>query len=86
MIEQQKSYYIITNDASRSPELLAECYINRWIKSHITADKIISSGMLAKEFLDLKVKKGLVPISALKIPHIILSIPGLDTLASATNE
>ena len=44
---------------------------------HITADKIISSGMLAKEFLDLKVKQGLVPIWVPKIRHIILNIPGL---------
>ena len=27
--EQQKSYYVITNDASRSPELLADSYHKR---------------------------------------------------------
>ena len=77
--EQQKSYYIITNDASRSPELLAESYINNGL-SHITADKIISSGMLAKEFLDLKVKQGLVAYLGTEDSAHYIEHPGLRTL------
>ncbi|MEP7372618.1 MAG: HAD-IIA family hydrolase [Chitinophagaceae bacterium] len=77
--EQQKSYYIITNDASRSPELLAESYINNGL-SHITADKIISSGMLAKEFLDLKVKQGLVAYLGTADSAHYIEHPGLKTL------
>ena len=71
--EQQKAYYVITNDASRSPELLAESYHKSGLHA-ITADNIISSGMLAKEFLDLKVKKGLVAYLERKILRIILNI------------
>jgi HAD superfamily hydrolase (TIGR01450 family) len=56
---QQKNYYVITNDSSRSPQLLEASFHQSGLKS-ITQPKIISSGMLAKEFLDLKVKSGLV--------------------------
>ncbi|MBL7742408.1 MAG: HAD-IIA family hydrolase [Chitinophagaceae bacterium] len=77
--EQQKSYYIITNDASRSPDLLAASY-NKNGLLHITPDKIISSGMLAKEFLDLKVKKGLVAYLGTEDSAHYIEHPGLDTL------
>ena len=77
--EQQKSYYIITNDASRSPDLLAASYHKNGLL-HITPDKIISSGMLAKEFLDLKVKKGLVAYLGTEDSAHYIEHPGLDTL------
>lgn len=57
--EQHKEYYIVTNDASRSPEQLAESYHKLGLKI-ITPERIISSGMLAKEYLDLKVNGGIV--------------------------
>lgn len=52
-------FYLITNDASRSPEQLAQSYASLNIKE-FTADKVISSGMLAREYLRLKVNKGRV--------------------------
>ena len=55
----QKEYYIVTNDASRSPQQLAQSFVKLGLEM-ITADKIISSGMLAKEYLDLKVDGGSV--------------------------
>lgn len=55
----QKEYYIVTNDASRSPQQLAASFVKLGLEM-ITADKIISSGMLAKEYLDLKVDGGSV--------------------------
>ena len=57
--EQNKEYYIVTNDASRSPAQLAESYHRKGLNA-ITADRIISSGMLTKEYLDLKVNDGIV--------------------------
>ncbi|TSD66584.1 HAD-IIA family hydrolase [Inquilinus sp. KBS0705] len=56
---QKKEYYIVTNDASRSPAQLAQSYHKAGLHA-ITADRIISSGMLTKEYLDLKVKDGIV--------------------------
>ena len=77
--ELKKSYYVITNDASRSPDLLAASYHNNGLM-HITPDKIISSGMLAKEFLDLKVKKGLVAYLGTEDSAHYIEHPGLETL------
>ncbi|MEO6150502.1 MAG: HAD-IIA family hydrolase [Mucilaginibacter sp.] len=56
---QGKEYYIVTNDASRSPVQLAESY-HRSGLDIIDPERIVSSGMLAKEYLDLKVKDGIV--------------------------
>jgi HAD superfamily hydrolase (TIGR01450 family) len=56
---QQKQFYILTNDASRSPQQLAESYWKLGLQD-ITPDNIISSGMLAREYLQLKVKHGVV--------------------------
>jgi HAD superfamily hydrolase (TIGR01450 family) len=77
--EQKKPYYIITNDASRSPELLASYYQDQGLYA-ITPGKIISSGMLAKEFLELKVKKGLVAYLGTEDSAHYIEHPGLDTL------
>jgi HAD superfamily hydrolase (TIGR01450 family) len=57
--ERGKDFYVVTNDASRSPEQLAQSYVNLGIED-VTPDRIISSGMLAREYLDLKVRKGTV--------------------------
>ncbi|MEM6642973.1 MAG: HAD-IIA family hydrolase [Bacteroidota bacterium] len=54
-----KDYYILTNDASRSPKALAEGYQSEGLVQ-ITEQKIISSLMLASEFLQLKVTKGII--------------------------
>jgi HAD superfamily hydrolase (TIGR01450 family) len=57
--EQNKEYYIVTNDASRSPVQLASSYHKMGLHA-ITPDRIISSGMLTKEYLYLKVPEGVV--------------------------
>src|SRR5690606_1994506 len=59
MLENNIDFYVLTNDASRSPEELAASYQVLGIKE-ITAEKVISSGMLAREYLRYKVKKGTV--------------------------
>ncbi len=50
-------YYILTNDSSRSPEMLAKWYQERGVQQ-VTADKILSSGMVAMEYFKLKVSNG----------------------------
>ncbi len=52
-------FFILTNDASRNPEELAQFYQANGIDC-ITSDKIISSGMLAMDFLRYKIKSGKV--------------------------
>ena len=76
---QGKEYYIVTNDASRSPAQLAESYHNAGLNI-ISAKKIVSSGMLTKEYLDLQVKDGIVAyLGTLNSAHYIES-SGLKTL------
>jgi len=76
---QGKEYYIVTNDASRSPAQLAESYHKAGLNI-ISADKIVSSGMLTKEYLDLQVKEGIVTyLGTSQSAHYIES-SGLHTL------
>lgn len=74
---QQKNYYIITNDASRSPALLEASFHKSGLKS-ITQDRIISSGMLAKEFLALKVKEGIVAYLGTENSAHYIQHPGVE--------
>lgn len=76
---ENKEYYIITNDASRSPELLVESFHKGGLEL-ITADRIISSGMLAKEFLDLKVRTGLVAYLGTESSAHYIEHPGLEII------
>ena len=77
--EKDKAYYIITNDASRSPDLLADKFHKLGLNS-ITSERIISSGMLAKEFLDLKVKDGIVAYLGTENSAHYIEHPGLEAL------
>jgi HAD superfamily hydrolase (TIGR01450 family) len=83
--EQKKEYYIVTNDASRSPQQLAESYHKLGLNA-ITQDRIISSGMLAKEYLDLKVNDGIVAYLGTNNSAHYIDSSGLHTLpVSAIN-
>lgn len=77
--ESGKEYYIVTNDASRSPAQLAESYHKKGLHA-ITADRIISSGMLTKEFLDLKVDEGIVAYLGTDDSAHYIESEGLHTL------
>ena len=59
LIDSEKPFYVLTNDASRSPEQLADSYARLGLPL-VTADRIVSSGMLAREYLQLKVSHGTV--------------------------
>ena len=74
-----KEFYILTNDASRSPQELAESY-HRAGSYSITPDRIISSGMLAREYLDLKVNHGTVAYLGTESSAHYLETADLKTL------
>lgn len=79
LIRNNIDFYVLTNDASRGPVELAASYQNLGIPE-ITQDKIISSGMLAREYLRFKVKKGTVAyLGTSKSAHYIETV-GLKTL------
>lgn len=74
-----KEFYILTNDASRSPQELAESY-HRAGSYAIPPDRIISSGMLAREYLDLKVNHGTVAYLGTESSAHYLETADLKTL------
>jgi len=55
--DQNIQFYIITNDASRSPELLAQVYHHAGINV-IKAENMISSAMMSAEFLKKNIQPG----------------------------
>ena len=57
--ERDIGFYVLTNDASRSPSELSESFQQLGL-TEVTSDKIISSGMLARDYLSYKVKQGTV--------------------------
>jgi len=84
--QQQKEYYIVTNDASRSPTQLAASYHKMGLTA-ITPERIVSSGMLTKEYLDLKVRDGIVAYLGTENSAHYIESSGLQTLpVSQINE
>jgi HAD superfamily hydrolase (TIGR01450 family) len=77
--KHHKDYFIITNDSSRSPELLA-AYYHKVGLDFIGPEKIISSGMLAKEFLYLKVTEGIVAYLGTEKSAHYIEHPGLEAV------
>lgn len=77
--EQGIDYYILTNDASRSPEALAQVYQDNGMTG-ITTDKVISSGMLAHDWLKLKIKSGRVAYLGTEQSAHYIEMAGLETL------
>jgi len=80
LIENNIDYYILTNDASRSPIRLAEGYQANGITA-ITPDRMISSGMLAREYLQYKVKKGTVAYLGTSGSAHYIETTGLKTIS-----
>lgn len=77
--ETGKEYFIVTNDASRSPQQLAESYHKIGLDI-IQPERVISSGMLAKEYLDLKVNEGIVAYLGTESSAHYIDSSGLHTL------
>jgi HAD superfamily hydrolase (TIGR01450 family) len=80
LIDNGIDYYILTNDASRSPEQLAETYLSKGVTA-ITPDRIISSGMLAREYLQYKIKSGTVAYLGTENSAHYIETAGLKTIA-----
>jgi HAD superfamily hydrolase (TIGR01450 family) len=81
-----REYYIVTNDASRSPMQLAEAYHKLGLHA-VDQERIISSGMIAKEYLDLKVNDGIVAYLGTEDSAHYIERSGLQALpVGAINE
>ena len=77
--ENNKDFYVLTNDASRSPVELAASY-HRLGLNDIVPECIISSGMLAREYLGLKISNGTVAYLGTEKSAHYLETLGLKTL------
>ena len=78
--EQNIPYLVLTNDASRSPAELAEAFNKRGLHD-ITPEKIISSGMMAYEYLSCKVKGGKVAYLGTEESAHYIEATGLETVS-----
>lgn len=78
--DQNIDYYVVTNDASRSPELLARAYQQGGVPQ-ITADRVISSGMLASDWLQLKIKSGKIAYMGPELAAYYVNSCGLPTIS-----
>ena len=79
LYNNQKQFFILTNDSSRSPFELAKRYQQQGIDL-ITEENMISSGMLAREYLQLKIKKGTIAYLGTKNSAHYVENLGLPTL------
>lgn len=52
-------YYVVSNDASRSPQAMAEAYQKEGL-DRLSEERNISSGLMAMDFLQSKIKQGKV--------------------------
>ncbi|MEM6805063.1 MAG: HAD-IIA family hydrolase [Bacteroidota bacterium] len=72
-------YYVLTNDASRGPELMEEKFRNMGLH-HLEIEKVITSGMMAKEYLRYKVKSGKVAYLGPKRSAYYIESLGLEAI------
>ncbi len=77
--EKKKPFYILTNDASRSPKQLMESYHERG-HHNIRESQIISSGMLSRQYLGFKVKIGKVVYVGPPSSAFFIESKGLEAL------
>lgn len=75
-----REFYILTNDASRSPDDMAESYYRLGLTA-IKPSCIITSGMLAREYLSLKVPHGTVAYLGTEHSAHYIETAGLQTLS-----
>ncbi len=77
--ENHKPFYILTNDASRSPQQLMASYHERG-HHNIKESQIISSGMLSRQYLGYKVKGGKVVYIGPPSSAFFIESQGLEAL------
>lgn len=60
LVERGKEIYLVTNDASKSPHRMVDAYQHPTHGPLIPLDRIVSSGILAADYLRQKVRSGWV--------------------------
>ena len=80
IIESGREFYILTNDASRSPKQLAEKFHDIGLET-IKTEHIISSGMMAKGYLVNKIRSGRVAYLGTEDAAHYIDEAGLDMVS-----
>ncbi|MCB1308123.1 MAG: HAD-IIA family hydrolase, partial [Leptospiraceae bacterium] len=78
--------FVITNDASKSPGMMAEQYTHPSLGSLFSVDRIISSGMLASEFIQAKVRSGKIAYLGKPASAYYIEVAGCDPIPLAQIE
>lgn len=80
--------YVVTNDASKSPDAMTLSYVHPEYGGLLPASRIISSGLLAKDFLRNKVRSGCVAYLGKPASAFYIKSAGLEAIpiAEATPE
>ena len=78
--ETGREFFVLTNDASRSPALLAEKFHKIGLEA-IRTEHIITSGMMAKEYMDNKVNGGKVVYLGTEDAAHYIEEAGLETVS-----
>jgi HAD superfamily hydrolase (TIGR01450 family) len=76
-----KDIYVVTNDASRSVESLADHYVDAEGRQLISADRIISSGSIAAEVLSERIGLGRVGYLGTQASSEVITRAGMEAVA-----
>jgi HAD superfamily hydrolase (TIGR01450 family) len=80
LLRSGRDIYVVTNDASKSPDQMAQSYVHPTYGPLISANRIISSGLLAKDFLRTKVRSGKVAYLGKPASAFYVESAGLEAL------
>jgi HAD superfamily hydrolase (TIGR01450 family) len=80
LLRSGRDMYVVTNDASKSPGEMAQSYVHPTYGPLLSANRIISSGLLAKDFLRSKVRSGKVAYLGKPASAFYIQSAGLDAL------
>jgi HAD superfamily hydrolase (TIGR01450 family) len=73
-----KEIFIITNDSSKSPERLARAYTLSDVGQVMAPERVISSGLLARDFLANKLRRGWVAYLGTEASAYYIEAAGLE--------
>jgi HAD superfamily hydrolase (TIGR01450 family) len=78
-----KDLYVVTNDASRSPVAMATSFVHPRQGELVAPGRIVSSGLLAKDFLRAKVRHGRVAYLGKEASAFYIESAGLEPIPVA---
>ncbi len=73
-----KEIFVITNDSSKSPERMAQAYQHSEAGQVLEPERVISSGLLARDFLKNKIRRGWVAYLGTEASAYYIEAAGLE--------